>query len=140
MAQWWSIEVFHGDKLPATRWKDAYADDLTEAALTNGAVYWEWHEHSYGVVFEVCFDSDQQWEMFRNLAAVRAALDGVPDPASGLLIYRGRGGAAGATRPRRPKPAPSAAAIELAEPLLLERLIDLSTSEPITASKAARDT
>ena len=139
MAQWWSIEVFHGDKLPATRWKDAYSDDLTEAALTNGAVYWEWHEHSYGVVFEVCFDSDEQWDVFRILPAVRAALDGVPDPVSGLLVYRGRGGAAGATRPRRPKPAPSAAAVELEEPLR-EHLIDLTTSEPVPASKAARAT
>jgi hypothetical protein len=139
MGQWWSIEVFHGDKLPATRWKDAYADDLTEAALTNGAVYWEWHEHSYGVVFEVCFGSDEQWEIFRGLPAVRAALDGVPDPVSGLLIYRGRGGASGATRPRRPKPAPSAAAIELAEPAR-ERWIDVTTSEPAPASEAARAT
>jgi hypothetical protein len=28
---------------------------------------WEWHEHRYGVVFEVLFDSDQQWEAFRAL-------------------------------------------------------------------------
>jgi hypothetical protein len=139
MGQWWSIEVFHGDKLPATRWKDAYADELTETALTNGAVYWEWHEHSYGVVFEVCFDSDEKWEIFRNLAAVRSALDGVPDPVSGLLIYRGRGGAAGAGRPRRPKPAPSAAAVERAEPAQ-ERRIDLTASEPATVSEAARAT
>jgi hypothetical protein len=46
---------------------------------------------------------------------VRAALDAVPDPANGLLVYRGRGGAAGGPRPRRPKPAPGAAALE-AEP------------------------
>jgi hypothetical protein len=139
MAEWWSIEVFHGDKLPASRWKDAYADDLTEAALTNGAVYWEWHEHSHGVVFEVCFDSDEQWEIFKNLAAVRAALDGVPDPVSGLLVYRGRGGAAGARRPRRPKPAPSAAVIELAEPPE-ERWIDVTTAVMKAASEAARAT
>ncbi len=43
MAEWWSIEVFSGDKLPASRWKDAYGDELTEAAVTNGAVYWECH-------------------------------------------------------------------------------------------------
>jgi len=47
---------------------------------------------------------------------VRAALDGVPDPVNGLLIYRGRGGAAGSTKPRKPKPAPGAASLELEEP------------------------
>jgi hypothetical protein len=116
MAEWWSIEVFHGDKLPASRWKGAYEDELTEAAVTNGAVYWEWHEFAYGVIFEVCFDSDEQWEAFRSLSAVRAALDGVPDPVNGLLVYRGRGGAAGSRSPRRPRPAPGAAALELQEP------------------------
>lgn len=116
MAEWWSIEVFHGDKLPASRWKDAYSDELIEAAVTNGAVYWEWHEFGYGVIFEVCFPGDEQWEAFRDLPAVRAALDGVPDPVNGLLVYRGRGGASGSRKPRKPKPAPGAAALELEEP------------------------
>ena len=116
MAEWWSIEVFHSGKLPATRWKDAYEDELTEAAVTNGALYWEWHEFQYGVIFEVCFRDDEQWEAFRALPAVRAALDGVPDPVNGLLVYRGRGGAAGSRKPRKPRPAPGAAALELAEP------------------------
>jgi hypothetical protein len=53
---------------------------------------------------------------------VRAALDGVPDPVNGLLIYRGRGGAAGGTMPRKPKPAPGAAALELEEPKEERRL------------------
>src|SRR5260370_1393214 len=86
---WWSIEVFDAEQLPARRWKDSYQDELIEAALTNGAVYWEWHEHRYGVVFEVLFDSDAQWEAFRALPVVRAALDGVPDPVNGLIIYPG---------------------------------------------------
>jgi hypothetical protein len=34
-AEWWSIEVFHGDRLPAGRWKDEYEDTLTEAAVTS---------------------------------------------------------------------------------------------------------
>lgn len=116
MAEWWSIEVFHGERLPASRWKDAYEDVLTEAAVTHGALYWEWHEYQYGVIFEVCFGGDEQWEAFRNLPTVRGALDAVPDPVSGLIVYRGRGGAAGARKPRKPKPAPSAAALELKEP------------------------
>ena len=116
MAEWWSIEVFSGDKLPASGWRYAYEDELTEAAITHGALYYEWHDTEYGVIFEVLFPGDREWESFRALPAVRAALDGVPDPVNGLLIYRGRGGAAGGTKPRKPKPAPGAAALELEEP------------------------
>jgi hypothetical protein len=130
VAEWWSIEVFHGEKLPASRWRDSYEETLTEAAVTNGAVYWEWHEHQYGVVFEVCFQKEEQWEAFRTLPAVRAALDGVPDPVNGLLVYRGRGGGAGSRKPRKPKPAPSAAALELDEPAE-ERRIDLVEARPV---------
>ena len=116
MAEWWSIEVFSGDRLPASGWRYAYEDDLTEAAITHGAMYYEWHDTEYGVIFEVLFRDDAQWEAFRALPAVRAALDGVPDPVNGLIIYRGRGGAAGGRKPRKPKPAPGAAALELEEP------------------------
>jgi hypothetical protein len=116
MAEWWSIEVFSGDKLPASGWRYAHEDELTEAAITNGSLYYEWHDTEYGVIFEVLFPGDKEWESFRALPAVRAALDGVPDPVNGLLIYRGRGGAAGGTKPRKPKPAPGAAALELEEP------------------------
>jgi hypothetical protein len=116
MAEWWSIEVFSGDKLPASGWRYAYEDELTEAAITNGALYYEWHDTEYGVIFEVLFPGDSEWEAFRALPAVRAALDGVPDPVNGLIIYRGRGGAAGSAKPRKPKPAPGAAALELEEP------------------------
>jgi len=121
MTEWWSIEVFHDEKLPASRWKDTYEDTLIEAALTHGALYWEWHEFSYGVLFEVCFTSDEQWEAFRNLPAVKGALDSVPDP-NGLLVYRGRGGASGGRMPRKPKPAPGAAALELEEPRKKRRI------------------
>lgn len=128
MAQWWSIEVFHGEKQPASLWRDSYADALTEAAVTNGAFYWEWHEFAYGVIFEVCFATDEDWERFRELPTVRGALDSVPDPVNGLLVYRGRGGAAGSRKPRKPKPAPSAAALELEEPAE-ERRINLLAAE-----------
>jgi hypothetical protein len=122
VSEWWSIEVFDATELPARRWKDSYQDQLTEAAVAHGAMSWEWHEHRYGVAFEVLFDSDQQWEAFRGLPAVRSALDGAPDPVNGLIIYRGRGGGAGPRKPRRPKPAPSASAmsrpVPAEEPLL----------------------
>ena len=116
MAEWWSIEVFSGDRLPASGWRYAYEDELTEAAITHGAMYYEWHDTEYGVIFEVLFSGDEQWEEFRVLSAVRAALDGVPDPVNGMLIYRGRGGTAGERKPKKPKPAPGAAALELEEP------------------------
>jgi hypothetical protein len=116
MAEWWTVEVFSGDKLPASGWRYAYEDELTEAAITHGALYYEWHDSQYGVIFEILFPSDAEFEAFRELPAVRAALDAVPDPVNGLIIYRGRGGAAGSTKPRKPKPAPGAAALELDEP------------------------
>jgi len=116
MAEWWSIEVFSGDKLPASAWRYSYEDALTEAAVTHGALYWDWYDSQYGVIFEVCFATDEQWAAFRALPTVRGALDAVPDPVNGLLIYPGRGGAAGSRKPRKPKPAPSAAALELEEP------------------------
>jgi hypothetical protein len=116
MAEWWSIEVFSGDKLPASGWRYAYEDELTESAITNGALYYEWHDTEYGVIFEVLFPGDREFDSFRALPGVRAALDGVPDPVNGLLIYRGRGGAAGSPKPRKPKPAPGAASLELEEP------------------------
>src|SRR5580700_5102674 len=129
MAEWWSIEVFSGDKLPASGWRYAYEDELTEAAITNGALYYEWHDSEYGVIFEVLFPSESEWEGFRALPAVRAALDGVPDPVNGLLIYRGRGGAADARNPRRPKPAPAASAVSLPEPHD-EPEFDLTSASP----------
>jgi hypothetical protein len=125
VSEWWSIEVFDATELTARSWKESYEDEFTEAAITHGAIYWEWHEHRYGVVFEVLFDSDQGWEAFRTLPAVRSALDAVPDPVNGLIVYRGRGGGAGPRKPRKPKPAPGASAMALAEPQA-ERVLHLA--------------
>jgi len=119
MAEWWTVEVFSGDKVTASAWRYSYEDVLTELAVTHGALYWDWYDSEYGVVFEVCFSTDEQWAAFRALATVKSALDAVPDPVNGLLVYRGRGGAAGSRKPRGPRPAPSAAAMELAEPVEL---------------------
>jgi hypothetical protein len=115
MAEWWSIEVFDG-AFPALRWKHAHGSSLIESAFSNGAVDWVWHEHRWGVVLEVAFERDEQWEVYRGLPSVRAALDAVPDPVDGLLVYRGRGGGAGAPSRRRPKPFAGAGAVELPEP------------------------
>jgi hypothetical protein len=125
MAEWWSVEVFHGESR-ASRWQESYSASLIESAITGGAVDWSWIQRPHGVVFEVCFPDDERWEQFRALPAVRAALDAVPDPVNGLLVYRGRGGGAGAAAPRRPRPSAGAGAIELPEPGA-DRLIDLAS-------------
>lgn len=130
MAEWWSIEVFNASEAPARQWRDAHEDALTEAAITHGALYWEWSLTEHGVIFEVCFAGEEQWEAFRALPAVSAALDDAPDPVNGLIIYRGRGGAAGSRRPRKPKPAPSASAMQLPEPVVDEVVKLIKSSAP----------
>lgn len=138
MAEWWSVEVFHGE-FRASQWQQSYSQSLIESAISHGALDWSWTEHPYGVVFEVLFAEDEQWESFRNLPAVRAALDAVPDPVNGLLVYRGRGGGAGATRPRRPQPTAGAGAMELPEPVR-EQALDLSSVEPGRVTQPGRTT
>jgi hypothetical protein len=110
-----SIEVLDGPR-SARSWKDAYGDSVTEAALGRGALFWDWRGTRWGVVFEVAFRDEDAWDVFRALPAVRAALDAVPDPVNGLLIYRGRGGTAGRPAPRKPRPLVGAGAVALPEP------------------------
>ncbi|MQA11112.1 MAG: hypothetical protein GEU98_21655 [Pseudonocardiaceae bacterium] len=112
---WLSIEVFDA-AVPASVWRRAHGDALTEAAFTNGALQWEWHEHSWGVVIEVEFADEDRRNAFRMLPGVQAVLDAAPDPVSGLLVYPGRGGGSGARVPRRPRPIPSAGAAALPIP------------------------
>jgi hypothetical protein len=98
-----SIEVLDGAS-SASLWAEAHGDFLIEAALTGGATDWNWHRHTWGVVLELCFDDETAWDRFTALPAFDAALDAVPDPVSGLIVYRGRGGSSGRVEPRRPKP------------------------------------
>lgn len=98
-----SIEVLDGAS-SASLWAEAHGDSLIEAAFTGGATDWNWHRHTWGVVLELCFTDEVAWDRFRALPAVDAALDAVPDPISGLIVYRGRGGNAGRGEPRRPRP------------------------------------
>jgi hypothetical protein len=101
---WWSIEVLDGPNEPARFWREAHGEALTEAAITHGAYDWVWHRHTWGVLFEIAFARDEGWHAYRDLPAVRAALDAVPDPVHGLLVYPGRGGSSGTVHPRRPRP------------------------------------
>ena len=128
MAEWWSIEVFDSEVQAALRWKDSYSAALIESAITSGAVDWTWVEHRYGVVFEVSFADETQWDSFRALLRVQSALDAVPDPVNGMIVYRGRGGSSGAGKPRRPRPSAGAGAVELPEPHE-ERAWDLTAAE-----------
>ncbi|UOY03054.1 hypothetical protein [Blastococcus sp. PRF04-17] len=115
MPEWLTVEVLDGGE-PASAWRRAYEHGLVEAAITHGAQYWEWHDTRWGVVLELVFADDDRLERFRGLPAVRAALDAVPDPVAGLLVYRGRGGGAGVGVPRRPRPQPVAGAAALPSP------------------------
>jgi hypothetical protein len=99
---WWSIEV-RNSVFSAERWQDAHGEALTEAALTNGAKGWEWVHQPWGLVLSLAFREPDDWFRFRDLPAVRAALDAVPDPINGLYVYPGRGGGAGVPVPRRPR-------------------------------------
>jgi len=103
MSEWYSIEVFDGGS-SAGLWAEMHGDPLLESALSSGAKDWSWHRHSWGVVLELEFADIKSWEAWRALPHVQAALDAVPDPISGLIVYRGRGGSSGTSRPRRPRP------------------------------------
>lgn len=113
--EYWTIEVLDGAH-SADLWRDAYGDSLVEAAHTNGVLDWQWSWHEWGVVLEVAFGDEADWLRFRALPTVRAALDAVPDPVAGLLIYSGRGGASGARVPRRPRQPPLAGAAAVPVP------------------------
>lgn len=123
-----SIEVLDGGEFPASFWAEAHADGLFEAALTHGAVDWQLHQLRWGVVLEFSFQSEEQWERFRADAAVDAALDAVPNPTSGLLIYRGRGGTSWSRQPRRPRPLSGAGAAAI--PLPLDEVLEVEAPTP----------
>lgn len=126
---WWmSIEVLDGVALPATRWKDAHGAFLIEAALTHGARDWSWVERPWGVILEIDFADEGDWARFRTVPAVQAALDAVPDPVNGLLIYPGRGGSSGRVSPRRPRPKTGAGAAAL--PIPVEESLPLPAPDP----------
>jgi len=103
MPVWFSVEVLDGAS-SASIWSEAYGDALVESAILSGAIEWNWHKHTWGVVLELAFADDEAWDRFRELPSVAAALDAVPDPVTGLMVYRGRGGSAGSWEPRTHRP------------------------------------
>jgi hypothetical protein len=135
VAEWLTIEVFDG-AFPAAQWRRAHQDALAEAAITNGATTWEWHSTAWGAVLELLFESDERLEQYRWLPTVRAALDAVPDRVSGLLIYRGPGGGAGAGLPRHPRRSPLAGAAALPDPAP-EYLLEMTSTPDAVPSASA---
>jgi hypothetical protein len=127
--RYWTIEIMDGSMMPASRWRDAYGQSLVEAAVTHGAQEWNWVSRAWGEILEVAFRDEADWLRFRATPAVGAALDAVPDPVNGLLVYAGRGGSSAAGLPRRPRPAPAHGAAELPEPEALDPFPELG-SEP----------
>ena len=117
--QWRTIEVVDAPGEPATTWQAAYADRLVEVALTHGVLEWTWVVRPWGVIAQLAFADEANWLRFRATSAVAAALDAVPDPVSGLLVYPGLGGGSGAGVRRGPRPAPlrDGAAVPLPDPV-----------------------
>ena len=56
---WITVEVFDG-ATSAAAWARVWHDRLIEAAVTGGAVFWDEHEHSWGVVLEFTFDDERR--------------------------------------------------------------------------------
>jgi hypothetical protein len=114
---WMSIEVFDGSSSSAGSWQDAWGDQLVENAITSGAVDWNWHRSSWGVIFEVAFADEDAWDAYKASLGVELALAAVPDPVRGLIVYRGRGGSSGTRNPRKPRPLIGSGAASLPLPL-----------------------
>lgn len=115
-----SVEVFDGS-FSASQWAESHADQLVEAALIEGALDWNFVRHAQGIVFEVKFEDEEAWQRFQASLSMRWALDAAPDPHTGVIIYRGRGGNPTIFEPRRPKPKQGSGANALPIPVSLEQ-------------------
>jgi hypothetical protein len=115
MAEWFSIEVSDGDG-SARAWQDSHGDAIVAAAHGVGVTDWTWQHLSWGVVLELELPDEFAWERLRDLPAIRAALDAVPDPVRGISLHRGRGGSSGSRRGLRPRPLLGSGAVALPVP------------------------
>jgi hypothetical protein len=101
----------------AESWRHAWGDTITTAAMSWSGLDWEWRHRTWGLIFLVAFPSEAEYEEWRKLPAVIAALDAVPDPVNGLVFHRGWGGTSGSGEPRRGKPRAGAGGAEIPEPV-----------------------
>jgi hypothetical protein len=133
---WITIEVFDG-ATSAAGWAQAWRDRLIEAAVTGGAVFWDDHVHSWGVVLEFTFDDERRRDSFRQAPVLLAALDAAPDPLTGVLVYPHRGGGDGMRQPRRPRPIRGGGTAELPLPDPdAERVVPCTAEPPVTRAVA----
>jgi len=134
---WITIEVFDGATSSAAGWAQAWRNRLVEAAVTGGAVFWDDHAHSWGVVLEFTFDDERRRDAFRQAPVLLAALDAVPDPLTGVLVYPHRGGGDGMRQPRRPRPARGGGSAELPIPDPdADRVVPCTAEPPATRAVA----
>lgn len=75
------------------------------------------------MILELAFAEEEARNRLQELPALISALDAVPDPIVGLLVYPGRAGGSGSGKPLR-RPAPVAGAAEAEEPR--PQLLDLA--------------
>ncbi len=105
-------------------------DRLVENAIVSGALDWNWHRSSWGVIFEVAFSDEEAWDRYKASLGVQLALDAVPDPVGGLIVYKGRGGNSGTRSPRKPRPLIGSGAASLPLPMDEEWFLFQQQSEP----------
>jgi hypothetical protein len=113
--EWLTLEVLDAGT-PASAWLRAWHDSLIQTAIASGAIFWDEHEHAWGVVLEFAFADETARERFRHHATVTAALDATPDPVNGTMVYPHRGGGTGVRVPRRPRPLLDSGTLALPEP------------------------
>jgi hypothetical protein len=137
-----SIEIFNGP-YAAKFWADAHGDALFEAAFGNGAVDWELNRTAWGIVLEVAFRTEADWEAFQQSDVVQHALRTAPEPTTGVLIYRGRSLDSGTTTPRKPTPKAGSGANALALPFdslpFLDPLAAVTTDDLIDRRALVRN-
>jgi hypothetical protein len=110
-----AIEILDA-AFPASSWQGAYGDVVTNAAMSWGGLDWDWEEHPWGLLLKVAFPSEAEYEQWRTMPAIVAALDAVPDPVNGLIFHRGWGGTSGSGEPRRGRPLAGAGGAEVPLP------------------------
>ncbi len=115
-----SIEIIDGEA-----WQHAYGDILTTTALEHGADEWRWLHRTWGVVLEIAFEKESQYERWREVPAVRSAFDAAPR----VIFHRGWGGTSGSGEPRRPRPLAGAGAAELEFDDVIDRVVDAVVDE-----------